>query len=64
MNEVQASFLKRIGLSQIESVTFDRLPEILEKTASTLPFENSSVLAGITREIKKENVTDKFLNRR
>lgn len=64
MNEVQASFLKRIGLSQIESVTFDRLPEILEKTAYTLPFENSSVLAGITREITKENVTDKVLNRK
>ena len=64
MNEIQASFLKRIGLSQIEVVTFDSLPEILEKTAYTLPFENSSVLAETTREITKGNVIDRVLNRK
>lgn len=37
MNTINKLFRARIGFPQDETVTFDRLHEILEKTAKTIP---------------------------
>lgn len=54
-------FLQRIGIPENEEVTFKKLDYILEKTATTIPFENLGVLSTQSREINKENMMDKVL---
>ncbi|MCO0600058.1 arylamine N-acetyltransferase [Peribacillus butanolivorans] len=63
MNELNALFRKRIGLLEHEKVTFEKLDEILEKTAKTIPFENLSIMASHLSEINKENIMNKVLVR-
>lgn len=54
-------FRKRIGISENEEITFTRLDYILEKTATSIPFENSAVLTPQSKKITKENMFDKIL---
>lgn len=63
MKQLNESFRKRIGFSESEKVTFAKLADVLEKTAKTIPFENSSVLAIQSSDINKENIIDKILVR-
>ncbi|MEK4534492.1 arylamine N-acetyltransferase [Peribacillus sp. FSL K6-1552] len=63
MNELNALFRKRIGLLEHEKVTFEKLDEILEKTAKTIPFENLSIMASHLSDINKENIMNKVLVR-
>ena len=64
MGQVNELFRRRIGIPEHEKVTFEKLADILNKTAKTLPFENSSVLATESSDITKESITDKVLIRK
>lgn len=64
MSNIKALFHNRIGMPENETITFEKLPEVLEKTAQTIPFENLSVIGNHTREITKENLTAKVLERK
>lgn len=64
MGQVNELFRRRIGIPEHEKVTFERLADILDKTAKTIPFENSSVLATESSDITKESITDKVLIRK
>ncbi|WP_261129735.1 arylamine N-acetyltransferase [Bacillus sp. Marseille-Q3570] len=61
--EVEALFRKRIGLPEDEPVTFEKLDEILEKTARTIPFENMRIMNQETFDITNESLIDKMLAR-
>lgn len=63
MGKINELFRKRIGIPEHEKVTFESLANILDKTAKTIPFENSSVLARHSTDITKESITDKVLIR-
>lgn len=63
MNELNALFRKRIGFQEDVKLTFDKLDEILEKTAQTIPFENLSIMASHLSDINKENIKKKVLVR-
>lgn len=63
MGQINELFRKRIGISESEKVTFGNIPNILEKTANTIPFENSSVLAKQSSDISEENIMEKVLMR-
>lgn len=58
---LQKQFSQRIGLSENEEVTFNKLEDILVKTATTIPFENLRVIQGTTKNITKLNLVDKIL---
>ncbi|SFL07823.1 N-hydroxyarylamine O-acetyltransferase [Paenibacillus sp. 1_12] len=58
MNEL---FRKRIGFPEHEKLTFEALDNLLEKTATTIPFENLSILSNQIRAITKESLIDKIL---
>lgn len=61
MNELNGLFRKRLGIPESEKLTFETLDNILEKTATTLPFENLSILYNQTKAITKENIINKIL---
>ncbi|WP_373228612.1 arylamine N-acetyltransferase [Cohnella sp.] len=61
MNELNSLFRKRIGIPESLKLTFETLDYILEKTATTLPFENLSIISNKTRAITKENLINKLL---
>lgn len=63
MNELNALFRKRIGLQEDVKLTFEKLDEILDKTAKTIPFENLSIMASHLSDINKENIINKVLVR-
>ncbi len=56
-------FRQRIGIPKNEEITFKKLDYILEKTATTIPFENLGVIRTQSTEINKENMLDKVLVR-
>lgn len=56
-------FRKRIGLPENNEITFNDLDDILEKTATVIPFENLRVIDASAEKITKENVMDKILVR-
>ncbi len=56
-------FRQRIGIPKNEEITFNKLDYILEKTATTIPFENLGVIRTQSTEINKENMLDKVLVR-
>ncbi|WP_017798471.1 arylamine N-acetyltransferase family protein [Oceanobacillus kimchii] len=58
---LQKQFRQRIGLSENEEVTFNKLEDILIKTATTIPFENLCVIHATTKNITKQNLVDKIL---
>ncbi|NEW09072.1 arylamine N-acetyltransferase [Paenibacillus sp. SYP-B3998] len=61
MNELNGLFRKRIGIPENEKLTFGTLDNILERTATALPFENLCILSNKTRAITKENLINKIL---
>jgi N-hydroxyarylamine O-acetyltransferase len=63
MSELNTLFRRRLGISQNEQITFQRLSSILEKTAKTIPFENLCILKNQTNEITRENLINKMLRK-
>ncbi|SFF07456.1 N-hydroxyarylamine O-acetyltransferase [Paenibacillus algorifonticola] len=61
MNELNALFRKRIGFPESEAVTFDRLADVLERTAKTVPFENLAIIRKSTAVISKQHLVQKIL---
>jgi N-hydroxyarylamine O-acetyltransferase len=61
MNELNGLFRNRIGIPENEKLTFETLDNILERTATTLPFENLCIISNKTRAITKENLINKIL---
>jgi N-hydroxyarylamine O-acetyltransferase len=39
-----------------ETITFEKLAEVLEKTAQNSPFENLTIIENRTRKITKDNI--------
>lgn len=54
-------FRNRIGVPVNEDISFTKLDYILEKTATSIPFENLAVLTSQSRDINKENMLEKIL---
>ncbi|MHC0036277.1 arylamine N-acetyltransferase family protein [Pseudoneobacillus sp. C159] len=63
MNQLNDLFRKRIGLLMDETITFETLGQLLEKIATTIPFENLKVIAKTPADINKENLVQKILVR-
>jgi N-hydroxyarylamine O-acetyltransferase len=63
MKNVNALFRNKIGFSEDETITFEKLDEILEKTAKAIPFENLSILSKKSKTLTKENLVDKIIIR-
>ncbi|NOU94319.1 arylamine N-acetyltransferase [Paenibacillus sp. LMG 31456] len=61
MNQLNGLFRRRMGIPENEKLTFEALDTILEKVATTIPFENLSILSNNTRAITKENLINKIL---
>jgi N-hydroxyarylamine O-acetyltransferase len=59
--ELDQLLRKRIGISEKEAITFDRLDQILEKIAFTIPFENTNIVFGNSYKISKESLINKIL---
>jgi N-hydroxyarylamine O-acetyltransferase len=62
MTDLNKRFRTRIGIPQNETITFENLDKVLEKTAKALPFENLSILEQRTMEMTKENLMSKLLD--
>lgn len=56
------AYRKRIGLPVETELTITNLPEVLEKTAWAIPFENFRILNKNSLEISKENLRHKILD--
>lgn len=63
MVDIDILFRKRIGLPEDEIVTFEKLDEVLEKTAQSIPFENICIITKNTSEISKESLIHKIMER-
>jgi len=63
MQNLTTLFHKRIGLPEDQKITFEKLAEVLEKTAQTIPFENLSIIENKTGKITKENLIHKIVER-
>lgn len=61
MSELNALFRKRIGIPENEAIPFEALDLVLEKTATSIPFENLCILEKKTSDITKDNVMNKML---
>lgn len=63
MTELNTLFRKKIGIPESEKITFKTLDQVLEKTATTIPFENLSIIANQPTDITKQNLVNKILVR-
>ncbi len=63
MTKLNSLFRKRIGFPEHEALTFDKLDDVLEKTAKEIPFENICILNNTASEPSKENLTQKILEK-
>ncbi len=61
MKQLNGLFRKRIGIPDDEILTFEKLDNILVKTATSLPFENLSIISNKTSAITKESLITKML---
>ncbi|MGX9134892.1 arylamine N-acetyltransferase family protein [Rummeliibacillus sp. JY-2-4R] len=61
MSELNDLFRKRIGFPENVDVTFETLNQILEKTATSIPFENLCIVENKTSDITRENLVNKIL---
>jgi N-hydroxyarylamine O-acetyltransferase len=64
MRDLNKLFRARIGFSENDEITFDKLSDVLEKTANTIPFENICIINNNIKEISKVNVVDKILKKK
>lgn len=63
MDILNSLFRKRIGIPEIEAISFESLDQILEKIATTIPFENLCILSKNKNDITKQNLINKILVR-
>ncbi len=63
MTDFNLLFRQRIGLSMEQVITFSDLPDILDRTSKSLPFENMAIMLEKTGSINKENLINKILIR-
>ncbi|MCP8971054.1 arylamine N-acetyltransferase family protein [Ectobacillus ponti] len=63
MTGLDAGFRKRIGFSKEGPLAFADLPEVLERTSRTIPFENLCVLTEEAKEITSGHLAGKILER-
>ena len=63
MEKLTSLFHKRIGMPDDKTITFQTLPEVLEKTAQSIPFENLTLIENKTHKITKENLMNKIVER-
>jgi N-hydroxyarylamine O-acetyltransferase len=63
MQTLTSLFHQRIGLPMNQTITFENLDEVLEKTAQNIPFENLTIIENKTGEITKENLMNKIIER-
>ncbi|GHH99194.1 arylamine N-acetyltransferase family protein [Neobacillus kokaensis] len=63
MSKLASLFHQRIGIWENEKITFEKLNKVLEKTATSIPFENRAIMGGNQREVTKENLTNKILEK-
>lgn len=63
MQNLTPLFHKRIGMPNNEKITFEKLAEVLEKTARNIPFENLSIIENKTGKITKDNLIHKIVER-
>ncbi|MEW9701209.1 arylamine N-acetyltransferase [Paenibacillus sp. SI8] len=61
MSDLNRLFRKRLGMPENEKLTFEDLDSLLEKTATTFPFENLNIISNRTSTITKEHLVDKIL---
>ncbi|MDP4106969.1 MAG: arylamine N-acetyltransferase, partial [Bacillota bacterium] len=59
--ELNQLLRKRIGIPQDETILFEMLDRVLEKTAITIPFENTNIIFGNSYKISKESLINKIL---
>ncbi|MDP4104924.1 MAG: arylamine N-acetyltransferase [Bacillota bacterium] len=59
--ELNQLLRKRIGIPQDETIHFEMLDQVLEKTAITIPFENTNIIFGNSYKISKESLINKIL---
>ncbi|WML44125.1 arylamine N-acetyltransferase [Neobacillus sp. PS3-40] len=64
MNDLNILFRQRIGFPEKETITFEKLDLVLEKTANAIPFENLCIIAKTTSDFTKENLINKILIRK
>ncbi|WP_026572981.1 arylamine N-acetyltransferase family protein [Bacillus sp. UNC438CL73TsuS30] len=62
MTDFNLQYRKRIGFPENETITFEKLEAVLEKTAKTIPFENLCIIANQAKKITKENLINKIIN--
>lgn len=55
-------FCERLGIPFVNSISYDDLNAILEKTAKTIPFENLNIINKLTKEITKDNLINKIIH--
>ncbi|MBV7507922.1 arylamine N-acetyltransferase [Bacillus sp. sid0103] len=63
MQNLTSLFHKRIDMPNNQTITFEKLAEVLEKTAQNIPFENLSIIENKIRKITKENLMYKIVDR-
>ncbi|MFD0048953.1 hypothetical protein ACFVHQ_06450 [Actinomycetes bacterium NPDC127524] len=56
MSNLDTLFRRRIGFSEHEEITFEKLDLILEKTAKSIPFENLCIIGNRTADISKDHL--------
>jgi N-hydroxyarylamine O-acetyltransferase len=61
MSDLNLLFRNRIGISEKETITFEKLDTVLEKTAREIPFENLCIIANKTTKLTKENLINKII---
>lgn len=64
MSELNALFRERIGIAANETISFEQLDDVLEKTAKTIPFENLCILKNELHDISAENLITKILRKK
>ncbi|MCM3764553.1 arylamine N-acetyltransferase [Neobacillus niacini] len=61
MTSIDQLFRERIDFPEHERITFEKLDEVLERIAFTIPFENICVMNKSFNDISRENVVEKIL---
>ncbi|QIZ09244.1 arylamine N-acetyltransferase [Priestia megaterium] len=63
MQTLTSLFHQRIGVPINQTITFENLADVLEKTAQNIPFENLTIIENKSRKITKGNLMNKIVER-
>ncbi|EGG17658.1 arylamine N-acetyltransferase family protein [Cavenderia fasciculata] len=59
--QFKSLLFKRIGMEELETITFDNLPSIMESFANAVPFENLDMVSRTFKPITRDNNITKVL---